>query len=302
MMGTKTEAKYRDVRSQALDVLACLENECRFRVFYAGRDIETRSASDEADFSIAKDIRALEQSQYFLLFYPERVVSSVLVEAGIALALKKKAVYFVRSRKHLPFLLQKVESVATVKICEFADLDRILTVIRNHRRDLFEPWLAPPAARAAGPADHAAGPTPPPHPDRWRLEQLQHVVAEVSDDVGALLQVLDVDVPSTLNKIRYITEKILYRLCVREDVTWGQAEPTLERMLGPLIARGAIPKHMAIHARTIQANTSPGSHYQELALSVSHALIARQALEELLAWFATQAGPPPDRPGRGDTR
>jgi hypothetical protein len=46
----------------------------------------------------------------------------------MALALKKKAVYFVRERKHLPFMLQKVESVAPVKVCEFKTADRVLTV------------------------------------------------------------------------------------------------------------------------------------------------------------------------------
>src|SRR5207244_3907216 len=134
------------------------------------------------------------------------------VEAGIALAMKKKGVYFVRDRKHLPFMLQKVESVAPVKVCEFKTVDRVLTLIRNHRRDLFEPWLAGLAVQVLATGERAAGPGPCEGTTQARLQELQQTVAEVSEDLGALMQVLDVDVPSSLNKIRYITEKILYCL------------------------------------------------------------------------------------------
>jgi hypothetical protein len=303
MAGTKTDSQYREVRAHAITILEYLENECQFRVFFAGRSLEARTDFDEADFSIAKDILALEESQYFLLFYPERVVSSVLVEAGMALALKKKAVYFVRERKHLPFMLQKVESVAPVKVCEFKTLDRVLTVIRTYRRDLFEPWTVRSSAKGAASDEAAFGATSPPGVSMHvQLRALQQAIPDVSEDLRALEQVLEVDVPSSLNKVRYIAEKVLNRLCARGKVSWGEAEPTLERMLGPLVAKGCLPKNMAIHARTIQANTSPGSHYQEAALSASHAAIAQQALVVLLEWFVTQQGQSdepdaaPDRP------
>jgi hypothetical protein len=57
-------------------------------------------------------------------------------------------------------------------------------------------------------------------------------------------------------------------------------------MLGPLTASGFLPKNVAIHARTIQANTSPGSHFQSSALSEAHVAIAQRALLELLGWYA----------------
>ena len=48
--------------------------------------------------------------------------------------------------------------------------------------------------------------------------------------------------------------------------------------------------------RTVQTNASPGSHYQESALSGAHVQIARTALGEVLVWFATSAaGCGPDR-------
>ena len=88
--------------------------------------------------------------------------------------------------------------------------------------------------------------------------------------------------------MRYVTEKVLHRLCSSHGVTWGKGEPTLERMIGPLLAQGVIPKNIGIHVRTIQTNASPGSHYQESSLSSAHVQVAQIALLDFLEWFYVQ--------------
>ena len=116
----------------------------------------------------------------------------------------------------------------------------------------------------------------------------QQLLPELADDLRLLQrQRLDGDVPGTLNKIRYIAEKLFHGVCLRETVSWGQAEPTLERMLGPLQATQVLPKNIAILARTIQGHTSPGSHFQESELTETHVDIAQQALVGVLGWYAS---------------
>ena len=124
------------------------------------------------------------------------------------------------------------------------------------------------------------------------------LLGNFSEDLLALENVLGVDIPSSLNKIRYITEKVLHRLCTAKKIPWGQGEPTVERMIGPLVAAKAIDKDVAVHVRTIQTNTSPGSHYQEVPLSSSHATIAASALVEFLRWYHETTKPKPPRPKR----
>jgi hypothetical protein len=133
---------------------------------------------------------------------------------------------------------------------------------------------------------------------RTNLHELRMLLGDFSDDLLALENILGVDVPGSLNKIRYITEKVLHRLCTAKSIPWGEGEPTLERMIGPLVAAKAIAKNVAVHVRTIQANTSPGSHYQESPLSNSHATIAASALGEFLFWYHTTTKP---KPGRSKT-
>jgi hypothetical protein len=124
---------------------------------------------------------------------------------------------------------------------------------------------------------------------RSGIQQLKHKVQDLTGDLEALEALLEVDIPSSLNKIRFITEKVLQALCKSKGVSWGQAEPTLERMIGPLVAANCVPKSIAVHVRTIQMNTSPGSHYQESALSQSHVAIAQNALLEFLEWYCRES-------------
>jgi hypothetical protein len=122
------------------------------------------------------------------------------------------------------------------------------------------------------------------NPALSKLDDLQKRIPELAEDLRTLKTLIGVDVPSALNKIRFITEKVLRGLCEQSGISWGDAEPTLERMIGPLASAGCIPKNVALHVRTIQGNTSPGSHFQESALTPAHVTIALNALFEFLDW------------------
>src|SRR5258706_16232876 len=107
-----------------------------------------------------------------------------------------------------------------------------------------------------------------------RLRTLETRVGELSSDLRVLRTLVEQDHASALNKIRYVTEKVLHKLCQEHAITWGNSEPTVENMIGPLIAKKVIPKNVALHVRTIQTNASPGSHYQETPLTATHVQLA----------------------------
>jgi hypothetical protein len=123
-----------------------------------------------------------------------------------------------------------------------------------------------------------------------RLLSLKGRLPDLAPDLSALEAVWGVDLPLVLNKVRYITEKVLHRLATGAGVSWGEKDATLENMIGPLTSRKVIPKNVAIHVHTIQKNASAGSHYQEHPLSEPHGAIARAALVELLEWYSQGGG------------
>ena len=119
-----------------------------------------------------------------------------------------------------------------------------------------------------------------------RLDDLEDKLDHFSNDLNVLKQLHGFqDSQAQLNKIRYISEGVCTYLCKEHSVTWGDKEPTLERMLGPLRAAKVLPAPIHSHLRSIQSTTSPGSHYQQDKLTESHCQIALLALIEVLDWY-----------------
>jgi hypothetical protein len=164
------------------------------------------------------------------------------------------------------------------------------------------------------------GPTRPPTPSgilieltrhrpmtdaRKEIRRLKEKLTGFSSELSALESLLGGnDAPSILTKVRFITEKLLQAVCLRNDMKWGEGPPTIERMIGPLIARGAVPSDIALFVRTIQTHASPGSHYQRRPLSLTHVNIALEALIKTLEWYFTSEDPhvlPRSEPAHGST-
>jgi hypothetical protein len=128
-----------------------------------------------------------------------------------------------------------------------------------------------------------------PSPDgRSRLRALQASLPAYGEELGLLERLLDLDPAASLNKMRTLTERMLLELCSEHQVSWGAAEPTLERMIGPLLAGGHLPRHVGLHVRTVQTNASAGSHYQPHPLDDEHATVALMALLAVLEWSASR--------------
>lgn len=139
MAGYEDEEKYKEMRQHVLKIMDALRKECKFTsVVYAGRDIESIQDFEAADLSVNDDFSALKSSKFFLLLYPEKIVSSVLFEAGWGLALDKPSIYFVRNMNHLPFLMKQAsQAFKFIRIYEYKTVDDILRLIKSHREKLF---------------------------------------------------------------------------------------------------------------------------------------------------------------------
>jgi hypothetical protein len=138
-MAALTNDDFKKLNAKILEVKRVLEVECNFKsVFYAGDNMVDQKDFDSADISIATDIDAIKDSKYFVLIYTEKIVSSVLFEAGIALALGKPSFYF-GDPDNFPFLMREANnSFNFVKIHDAASLDDIILCISKNRNKLFE--------------------------------------------------------------------------------------------------------------------------------------------------------------------
>ena len=132
-MAAVGDALYAEYRAAASEVSDCLQKHCNKKnVYYAGANIAAKSEFDPEDAAALDDLEAVTQSKYFVMIYPKKVASSVLFEAGLALALSKKSIYFVKDRNHLPFLMQKAEQAfKEVKLYEYDKVAEITSILKN---------------------------------------------------------------------------------------------------------------------------------------------------------------------------
>lgn len=88
---------------------------------------EITNLDDIADYdspaaSVAKDFNNVLNSEYFILLYPQRVVSSALIELGYALAKGKKILIISSDKNALPYMaleLDKIYHNVTIKYSKF---------------------------------------------------------------------------------------------------------------------------------------------------------------------------------------
>lgn len=137
-MAALNDTEFTQVINKIKEIKQTLEVECRFKnVFFAGTNMKTKDDFDSADISIETDVNALKESRYFMMVYPEKIVTSVLFEAGIAFALGKPSFYFGHS-DNFPFLMRQAnQKFNHVKIYEALNHDDIIKMLVKNKAELF---------------------------------------------------------------------------------------------------------------------------------------------------------------------
>lgn len=139
MAGFSNDEEFINERAKMLELIELLQKECKFdSVYYAGNKIESGKGFNPAPLALKDDYDALKKSKYFLLIYPHKMVSSVLFEAGWALALGKESIYFVQNKDDLPFLMKEAaQAIHKVQIYTYTDKDDLLNIIKKHGCRIF---------------------------------------------------------------------------------------------------------------------------------------------------------------------
>ena len=112
MSALSDEATYKQNREAVLALVNHLIKEYGFLdVYYAGKNVASKSQFTDSPVALEQDLSALRESDIFILVYPDKVLSSVLIEAGCAIAWGKPMLLLVRNQKDLPYLLQEAEKL-----------------------------------------------------------------------------------------------------------------------------------------------------------------------------------------------
>ena len=141
MAGHEGDAEYQENRDAVLALVEVLKTKCNCpSVFYAGTDRPPGKPFDPKALALQIDLRAMRESRNFILYYPKKIVSSVLYEAGWALILGKPAIYVVHNQDDLPFLLKEASDAfkkTRVRTFEYPDTASMLKEFRGYGPQLF---------------------------------------------------------------------------------------------------------------------------------------------------------------------
>lgn len=117
MASTVSPEKYEEARAFAISWKRTLTERHRLSVYFGGETIEKRPDFENHDEALSKSFGALMNSEAFVLVYPTRVVSSCLIELGMAMVRGIPVVVFVSDKRQLPFLMQGPDT-GTTKVYE----------------------------------------------------------------------------------------------------------------------------------------------------------------------------------------
>ncbi|MGF1606143.1 MAG: hypothetical protein ACFB22_07370 [Rhodothalassiaceae bacterium] len=110
MSGFADAAAYEHSRSTILDLVKSLRADGR-TVYYAGETIATAEGFSGPQAAAEQDFRALAGAAAFVMIYPGRIASSVLVEIGFAFARGIPCLILANRRADLPYSLIESEKL-----------------------------------------------------------------------------------------------------------------------------------------------------------------------------------------------
>lgn len=136
---------YSRANEAAGDLARIIESYCSYRVYYAGDAIESADDFEAPIIALTANVEALLESRHFLLMTTQpSQTSSIWVEAGMALALRKPSTFFVPSPDYLPYMLrqivdaQQLPNMPPVQVFYEGSIRKIANLVKKHRSDLFE--------------------------------------------------------------------------------------------------------------------------------------------------------------------
>lgn len=146
MSGFGSDHEYKESRKI---VLSLVEHLCSKygasdeNIYYAGKSISSQSEFDDATLALEADLGALDASEIFILYYPRKIASSVLVEAGYALARKKPMLLLPKNAGDLPYFFKQAHDasrkgrIPIVEICEYGEEKNILKNIDSALNEIL---------------------------------------------------------------------------------------------------------------------------------------------------------------------
>ena len=143
MAALETKANFDKGRAHALAIAEALKTYAGVStVYFAAQKIDSPEAFEAHEVAAEFDLAAIDEARYFVMVLPGKLASSVLFEAGYALARRKPSVYFVREKDYLPYLMKKVDSLPQdrfprARVETYSNDEGLIQFVKSNKERLF---------------------------------------------------------------------------------------------------------------------------------------------------------------------
>ena len=113
-------------------------------VYFAGEEKPSKTDfTPSPSEAFRDDVMTLAEANIFVFIYPQKVLTSALIELGMALGMKKRTFIFVRNPEDLPYLLigardgaRSVDFMPTISISTYKDAQELARKCKDRLYDL----------------------------------------------------------------------------------------------------------------------------------------------------------------------
>jgi hypothetical protein len=123
--------------------LKAIKLKCGFSIYYAGDDTDSTAGDDVPQIALRHNVRRMRASKRYMVIYTQYVPTSAFIEMGMALALGKPSVWFVKKGVNQPYLMRGYQAggsggLPPIAVHEITDLDDITKVVNINGKEIFD--------------------------------------------------------------------------------------------------------------------------------------------------------------------
>lgn len=135
-LGNLQDDTFKDLKTAMNELVPYLINNYNLTVYYSARGLSSKEDMESPSFVTAEILQQLNTADAMFVIYPDKVVSSVLVELGYIIGQRKKCYVFFKKFDDLPFILRG-EIPSNVQLISYKDNKQLISEIKKSAHRLF---------------------------------------------------------------------------------------------------------------------------------------------------------------------
>lgn len=145
MASLDDDIQYQETQAVTAQVRDAISKYCNIpsnKIYAPAINIDKRDRFDGSEKAISDNFVELKKSEYYVCVYSKNVPSSIIVEIGYCIALKKNIVVFLKNDVELPYILKgSDQALSFIKIYRYSCAEDIIGIFKKNKKNTLKKVL-----------------------------------------------------------------------------------------------------------------------------------------------------------------